>query len=135
MSDVTDENVKIVRTMAANGILGRWGIVRQYVSDDLVMHVPPSLPFGGDYRGWDGYLQMFNALGAFFTDLSPAEAQFAACGDRVIVMTTLSGLIAKNRRPISFPITAIWEVKNGKVVDIVPFYYDTKRICDVANEQ
>ena len=132
MSDTEEENLRIVKTMAANGILGRWDIVRQYVSDDLVMHVPPGLPFGGDYCGWDGYLRMFKELGAFFTDLKAAEAQLASCGNKVIVMSSFSGRIAKNGKPISFPITAIWEVKDGKVVDIVPFYYDTKTICDLA---
>lgn len=70
MSNTQDENIEIVRTMSANGILGRWDIVRQYVSDDLVMHVPPGLPFGGDYCGWDGYLRMFKELGAFYRSQS-----------------------------------------------------------------
>jgi len=65
MDDVQAENLRIVKVMAENGLLGRWDIVRQYVSDDLVMHVPPGLPFGRDYCGWDGYLQVFKELGAF----------------------------------------------------------------------
>jgi uncharacterized protein len=132
MDDVQAENLRIVKVMAENGILGRWDIVRQYVSDDLVMHVPPSLPFGRDYHGWDGYLQMFKELATFFTGLKSGETNYASFGDKVIVMSTLSGNVASNGKPISFPITAIWQLKDGKVVDIVPFYYDTKAICDLA---
>jgi ketosteroid isomerase-like protein len=135
MSDVQAENLKIVKIMAENGILGRWDIVRQYVADDLVMHVPPGLPFGRDYRGWDGYLQVFKELATFFTDLKSGETELASVGDKVIVMTTLSARIARNGKPISFPITAIWQLQDGKVVDILPFYYDTKTICDLAAQQ
>jgi len=59
MSNIESDNIEIVKTMAKNGILGRWDIVRQYVSDDLVMHVPPGLPYGGDYTGWEGYQRCF----------------------------------------------------------------------------
>lgn len=125
------DNLRIVKTMAENGILGRWDIVKQYVADDLVMHVPPGLPFGGDYHGWDGYLRMFKELASYFTELKASEAQFASAGDKVIVMSSLSGRVAKNGKPISFAITAVWTVKDGKVVDIVPFYYDTKSMSEL----
>jgi uncharacterized protein len=132
MSDVQAENLRIVKVMAENGLLGRWDIVRQYVSDDLVMHVPPGLPFGRDYCGWDGYLQVFKELGAFFVDLKSSETELASVADKVIVMASLSGRVRSSGKPISFPITAIWQLKDGKVIDIVPFYYDTKTICDLA---
>ena len=134
MTDAESENVKIVATMAENGIKGNWDIVRGYVSDDLVMHVPPGLPFGGDYCGWDGYLQVFKELAAFFADLKSGDTEVAAHGDKVIVMSSLSGRIAKTGKPVSFPITGIWRLKDGKVVEITPFYYDTKAICDLAAE-
>jgi hypothetical protein len=96
------------------------------------MHVPPGLPFGRDYCGWDGYLQVFKELGAFFIDLKSSETELASVADKVIVMASLSGRVRSSGKPISFPITAIWQLKDGKVVDIVPFYYDTKTICDLA---
>jgi len=71
-------------------------------------------------------------MGTFFTGLKGGEPEFAGIGDKVIVITTMSGRIAKNGRPISFALTTIWKVKDGKIVDIVPFYYDTKAISDLA---
>lgn len=134
MTDQERENLQIVKTMAENGVKGAWDVVRPYVSDDLVMHVPQGLPFGGDYRGWDGYLNMFKQFAVYFTDLKSFEAKFAAMDDKVIVMAGLAGRVKKTGKPISIPITAIWQVKDGKVVDIVPFYYDTKAISDQLAE-
>lgn len=132
MSNIESDNIEIVKTMAKNGILGRWDIVRQYVSDDLVMHVPPGLPYGGDYHGWEGYQRCFKEMGKFFTELKGGEAELASVGNKVIVVTTMSGRIAKNGKPISFALATIWKLKDGKVFDIVPFYYDTKTISDLA---
>jgi ketosteroid isomerase-like protein len=132
MSNQQQQNIEVVTTMAKNGIVGNWDIVRQYVSDDLVMHVPTGLPYGGDYRGWEGYLQCFKAMGAFYRDLKGGPAEVAAVGDKVIVVTSMTGRIASNDQPVSFPITTVWQLKDGKVVDIVSFYYDTKAIADLA---
>ena len=118
--------------MAENGILGRWDIVRPYVSDDIVIHIPPGLPYGGDYHGWDGYLRQFRELAAFYTDLKSGLAEFVCHGNKVIVLVVLSGRIARNGKAISIPLANIWELKNGKVIKLTPYYYDTKSICDLA---
>ena len=130
--DVAQQNLKIVEIMLANGHAGRWDVVRPYVSDEIVLHVPPGLPFGGDYRGWQGYMNALKTIGAFFTELKSTPREFANVGNKVVVMNRLSGRIAKNGKAISFPLTDIWELKDGKVVEITAFYYDTKAIADLA---
>jgi ketosteroid isomerase-like protein len=130
--DVAQQNLKIVEIMLANGHAGRWDIVKPYVSDDVVLHVPAGLPFGGDYQGWQGYMDILKKIGAFFTELKATPREFAIVGNKVVVMSRLSGCIAKNGRPISFPLTDVWELEDGKVVEITAFYYDTKEIADLA---
>lgn len=131
-SDVAQKNLQIVQTLLANGHAGRWDIVRPLVADDVVLHVPKGLPFGGDYRGFEGYKEILGKIGEFFTDLKGGPREFATVRNKVIAMTTLTGRIAKNGRPISFPLTDIWEIKDGKVIEITAFYYDTREISAVA---
>ena len=129
----TAKNLEIVKIMLENGHAGRWDIVRPYVSDGLVLRVPSSLPFGGDYHGWNGYTDILRAIGAFFSDIKAAgPREFATVGEKVIVMGTLNCKVASNGKSISFPLTDIWELKDGKVVQITAFYYDTKAIADLA---
>ena len=130
--DAAQQNQKIVEVLLANGHAGRWDIVRPHIADDIVLHVPAGLPFGGDYRGWQGYTDILKKIGAFFTELKASPREFATVGNKVVVMARLSGRIAKNGKPISFPLTDIWELKDGKVVEITAFYYDTKAISDLA---
>jgi ketosteroid isomerase-like protein len=133
MNNIQNDNIKIVRTMLDNGLAGRWDVVKPYVSDNLVLRVPKGLPFGGDQHGWEGYMQALKNLSEFFTDIKIGKTDLAPCGDKVIVISSLAGRIAKNGNPVSFPLTEIWEVKNGQVVDILAFFYDTKAICDAAS--
>jgi uncharacterized protein len=131
-SDVAQKNLQIVQTLLANGHAGRWDIVAPLVADDVVLHVPKGLPFGGDYRGIEGYKEIIGKIGRFFTEIKGGPREFAMVGNKVIVMTTLSGRIAGNGRPISFPLTDIWVIKDGKVCEITAFYYDTQEIAAVA---
>jgi ketosteroid isomerase-like protein len=131
-NDVAQKNLQIVQTLLANGHAGRWDIVRPLVADDVVLHVPKGLPFGGDYRGFEGYKEILGKIGGFFTELKGGPREFATVGNKVIVMSTLSGRIAGNGRPISFPLTDIWELEDGKVREITAFYYDTREISAVA---
>jgi hypothetical protein len=134
MSDANNaiKNLEIVKIMLENGHAGRWDIVRPYVSDSLVMHVPASLPFGGDYHGWKGYTDILKAIGSFFSEIKAGPREFATVGQKVIVMATLTCRVAGNGKSISFALTDIWELKDNKVVEITAFYYDTKAIADLA---
>lgn len=132
-ADMTAKNLEIVKIMLENGHAGRWDVVKPYVSDRLVLRVPPGLPFGGDYRGWQGYMDILKALGTFFTDIKAVGSrEFATVGNKVVVIGTLSCRIARNGKPITFPLTDIWELEDGKVVEITAFYYDTKAIAELA---
>lgn len=129
--EARQKNVEIVETMAANGRLGRWDIVRPLVSDDIVVEMPEGLPYGRTFHGWDGYRAALAAL-AFWSDLEIGPIEFAVADDKVVVIAQLSGRIGEDGPRVSQPYSAVWELKDGKVTRITAFYYDTKEIADLA---
>jgi len=129
--EARQSNVKIVETMAANGRLGRWDIVRPLVSDDIVVEIPQGLPYGKTFHGWDGYQAALAALG-FWTELEIGPIEFATSDDKVVVIAPLTGRIGENGPRVSQPYAAVWELANGQVTKITAFYYDTKEIADLA---
>jgi ketosteroid isomerase-like protein len=133
VSDVAErrKNVEIVQTMAANGRLGRWDIVRPLVSDDIVLEIPRGLPYGRTFRGWEGYRAALAALD-FWTDLDFGSLEFIPADDKVIIIAQLTGRIGKEGPTVSQPYAAVWELKDGKVTKITAFHYDTKEIADLA---
>jgi ketosteroid isomerase-like protein len=133
-ADVQNKNLRIVQTMIENGIIGRWDIVKPYVAEDFVCHVPEGLPYGRVFHGWQGYMDILGEVVKFWTDVSFGPNELAATGDKVVVCSHLKGRIAKNGRAVSMPLAEIWELKDGKVAKITAFYYDTKLIADLATQ-
>jgi len=125
-----DRNLQAVMTMAANGILGNWDIVRPYVADDIVLHVPQSLPWGGDSHGWEGYQQALITMGKFFAVMDVEDVTFTPIDDSVIIRLTIKGSIAATGKAFAMPLLEVWRVKDEKVFDITAYFFDTKALCD-----
>ena len=129
-SDTETRNLEVVRTMAANGIRGQWDVVRPLVADDIVLHVPASLPWGGDRHGWEGYQEALLTMGKFFQELAFGPFSFSPVDDKVIIRTDLKGRVAATGKPVAMPLLEVWQVSDGKVCDIVAYFFDTKALVD-----
>jgi ketosteroid isomerase-like protein len=132
LSDLEEDNLRIVKKMLENGILGRWDVVRPFVADDFVCYLPEGLPYGRTYHGWQGYKDVLGEVLKFWTDVKFGPNQFAAADDTVIILSHIHGRIAKTRREVSMPLAETWVLEAGKVISITAFYFDTKLISDLA---
>ena len=122
-----DKNIELVRGMSANFVAGRLDDVKKHISDTMIMEVPNGLPYGGSHKGWPGYLAVATAMGEHFSEISFAPPEYIAGGDRVVVMTHLTGK-TKAGRTIDTPLTEIWKVKGDKVEKITAFYFNTQAV-------
>jgi uncharacterized protein len=134
MTVVQEANIHIVQTALDNARAGKLDLARPFFSDDFILYEAEGLPFGGDYRGWEGYKQVLDKLNQFWSpDRKQSFRHFIPYGDnKVIIHFELDGHINKNGRHVRMPVVAIWELKDGKVTRIRPFFFDTKLIADLA---
>jgi ketosteroid isomerase-like protein len=123
-------NLEVVQTMAANGILGNWDVVRPFVADDIVLRVPESLPWGGERRGWAGYQEALIIMTAFFADIAVSDVSFTPVDDTVIIRMVISARVVPTGKAIAMPLLEVWQVRGGKVCDITAFFFDTKALID-----
>jgi ketosteroid isomerase-like protein len=131
--NIREKNVSIVHGALANAKAGKLDQVEPLFPDEFVLYESEGLPFGGIYRGWKGYVEVLDKLKVFFAESKHVDREFLAIDDtRVLVHFTLDAKIAKNGQHFQMPIAAIWELKDGKIVSIRPFFFDTKRISDLA---
>jgi len=114
---------------AAYGILGKWDLV----SNTCRRHgdaCPARLALRpGTIAGWDGYLQCFKEIGAFHRP--QASERVRDLQQQVIVMSTMSGACQVRQAGVVRDDVDLG-VKDGKVIDIVPFYSTPQTICDAA---
>ena len=108
---------------------GQEPVMKKYLAEDVVLSVTAGMPYGKDYIGLQGYRDIVGALMNSWTDLAFAPAEFATVGDKVIAVSRITGKLASGKA-IDQPFCEIWELKNGKIVRVTPFYYDTKEIAD-----
>jgi hypothetical protein len=125
-----NENVEIVRA----AFLGRLNQSQDIIADEFVAHLAEGLPFGREYHGWQGYNELMGELQKFYSELQPESLAFIPYGDdKVIMHFTIDARIAKNGQHFRMPIMTIWRLNTDKkAVEITIFYFDTKRVADLA---
>jgi hypothetical protein len=100
---------------------------RSLIHPDLVFSEAPSLPFGGDYLGHDGFLALLSGVAKHYR-VRLAEPIVAAAGDRVLVR--VSGTISSRLTSRTIPLDALdlYEVRDGLVARIDVYYKDAAAV-------
>ena len=97
------------------------------ITEDIRIQQAPSLPFGGVYVGWAGYLDVTEKL---FGKLRKVHLELIETWDgpqcSLIAHFTLNAISKRTREAICMPLLEKWEFKDDKVAAITPFYYDTQ---------
>ena len=131
-------------TSAEIGVIGRFfaavlggdaATLKELVSPDCVVHEPADLPYGGDYHGPDGLLEMFGAITRELSFSVEGEPQLLEVGDgRVVVRMVATFVSRRSGRTVSFPIAEIYTVSGGQITDIDVFYKEPGAIRTLHDE-
>ena len=96
------------------------------ITEDIRIQQAPSLPFGGVYVGWAGYLDVTEQL---FGKMRKVHLELIETWDgpqsSLIAHFMLNAVSKRTQEAICMPLLEKWEFKDDKVAAITPFYYDT----------
>ncbi len=98
--------------------------MRETMAPDVVLHQSPDLPFGGEYVGHQRYEDWAIAMSSIFDKLEVQEREFFEAGDKVVVVCRFVTRSRINGSVQDFPMAQIVTVKNGKITDFRPFYWN-----------
>lgn len=107
---------------------------REYIAQDCVVHEAPSLPFGGDWRGPQGFVDLMAAIQRSFIEFDFIPATMVADDSGLLAF---SGLV-RGRTPrghFEMPLVEYWTCRDGKVVDILAMWQDTKLVADLLTPE
>lgn len=124
-----EQNLQTVKTMIDRGLAGDFESVRQYVSDEFVATEADCLPYPGEFRGFEGYVNLMMALAEAWADLAFDVEQLIADDRTVAIRGTLSG--RRGYRSFAMPVVELWDFEDGKLVASRPYYFDTKELADI----
>jgi ketosteroid isomerase-like protein len=101
---------------------------------EIVIHIPPSMPYGGDHVGHEGFLRMSEAMMATWSEAGGSlEMSFVDIGNDE-VMCFVSSLTRSRHtgRRVPMRISERYRLRGGKIYEIDLFYWDTAAIVEAT---
>jgi uncharacterized protein len=103
---------------------------------DLVIEDPAGLPYGGVYRGFEGLAEVAGRLLAIVSECRIETEQIfgdAASGEFVL-RQRLTGRATASGRPVETSILEHYIFRDGLLVKIRPYYWDTKMFTELLTQ-
>jgi len=107
---------------------GDWEKAATLMTEDILIREASTLPFAGEYRGVAAMRELFAKVvstGVTGVDMR----QVTAGADWVVV---LLDLLYPGDPPVRVPLAEAFRLENGKVCEIVPYYFDTSVVAAAA---
>jgi ketosteroid isomerase-like protein len=108
-------------------------VMRAYLAEDFVLHEPPALPFGGDFLGPEGYVELVRQIKSFF-ELELLSSKLTEARDDLLLCELV--IRFKSRRTGESAETDLVDLYHfdaqGKISRMDAFYMDPDTIAAVA---
>jgi uncharacterized protein len=99
---------------------------------EITITLPPSLPHGGTYHGRAGAWQLRERLLAAWSDFRVEILEHLVGADAVVTMIQLQAVAKASGRPVNSRIAEFWRFRDGQVLELSAYYFDTKAVADVC---
>ncbi|MFO1376280.1 MAG: nuclear transport factor 2 family protein [Steroidobacteraceae bacterium] len=127
---MTMSSTEVVRKLFETAVAGDFEALKQYLHPDVRVNEAESLPYGGVYVGIDQMVALNAHVFSFWTDFSITVKQLFGEGEWVTALTEMQGKARTTGLAFKMPLSEVFRVKDGKIVEITPYYFDTKLLCD-----
>lgn len=91
----------------------------------VVIREAEGLPYGGTYRGAEGYRELMGKLVGVWKRVRFADFTFASGDNCVMARFTMSAISRATGTETSFGVVEVFEFDGDRIVSIAPFHWDT----------
>ncbi|MFB7724317.1 nuclear transport factor 2 family protein [Nocardia sp. NPDC056100] len=102
-----------------------------YLAADVVMSQAGVLPYGGEWRGAEGFAEFLEAFGKAWSALEFLEQRFVVEGDVVVVHSRGRLTARATGRGLETELVQWITFRDGLIAGFRPFYRDTAAVLDV----
>jgi O-6-methylguanine DNA methyltransferase len=95
---------------------------------DIVVHEPASLPYAGDWRGYEELGRLFKSMRDTWSFINVENMRATIDGDTLFMCCTLVTTARNSGNGVRQPFSEVLKIKEGLVVEGTPYYYDTAAI-------
>lgn len=126
------DNKQTVRNFLAASQRGDRDTMATLLHVDFCVHEAASLPYAGEHRGLEGFLALVKRVFTSFRDTRVEIQQVIGEGGTVVVLANLSGFSRHSGEAFDMPVNEVWELVDGRIRRITPYYFDTARLVELA---
>ncbi|MCU1646954.1 MAG: SnoaL-like protein [Nocardia sp.] len=99
-----------------------------HLASDVVMHQASSLPYGGEWRGHNGFRKFIDAMSESWDGLWFDEQQFLSDDDRVVVYSRGRLRARRTGRTLKTSLLQWISFRDGLITEFRPYYHDTTAV-------
>jgi ketosteroid isomerase-like protein len=101
---------------------------------DLQIIEAESLPYGGTTEGRENFKEFSKRVFTSWNNTRVTSEAFIGDGNQVVVLASMSAESKSSGTRFTMPIAEVWTFdSDGRVIEIKPFYFDTKKLVDLFN--
>ncbi len=127
------KNIEIVTEYYAAVNEGNWDKVGTLLSAEAILHEAEYLPFESTYIGIDQWKDFFTTFYGLFENPEAADIKmWETEPGTVIVHMLLKAVSRETSQKIEMPIMEVFTLKEGKITEMWPYYFDTAKILEVT---
>lgn len=109
---------------------------RSLLHPEFRIHEAESLPYGGIHYGFDGIFDVWRGINASWANVGNNCLAFHGQPEDefIFLEADLSGTSHKTGKSFKISVLERYWVKDGKLFEILPHYFDTKAVWDVDQD-
>lgn len=91
---------------------------------DVALHQSPDLPWGGEYRGHQGFKDWSVKMSECFDFLDVRDPEYFEKDDKLVILCRLVTRSRLHGYELDRPMAQVVTVRDGKITDFRPFYWN-----------
>lgn len=137
---MTTPTVETTKTSGPAGVVadfyraaraGDFETVRALLSPEVTLTEPESVPYGGVFKGPDAVLGAAADIFTKYFNLTDYEVCYILADDEhAVARLNVAGVTHTTGKPIAFSATECFVVRDGKIIDIQPYHFDTVQVVE-----
>ncbi|CAH1663698.1 MULTISPECIES: nuclear transport factor 2 family protein [unclassified Chelatococcus] len=100
------------------------------LAPDFVCHEAESLPYGGKWRGIDGWKALCKAIVTSWKGVKATPIEFLGeTPDTIVIRLSLVGFSRRTGKSLDTTVLELWRFRDGQLREIIPYYWDTAALA------
>jgi uncharacterized protein len=122
------DNLAIVREWYDHVMAGELAAAAAMMADDFVLHEPPGLPYGGEYHGPQGFLDIMGRINALYEPSLVKPLEYLDAGNPVIIKLVGRFKSRATGKTADMDVVELYYVRDGKIAELDGYYKDPAAI-------